>query len=236
MVALTWLAPGDPFPPVEQALEEPSGLLAAGGALDPNSLLAAYRRGIFPWFNPGDPILWWSPDPRLVLFPERFHCARRLRRRLRNAGFRYSLDQAFTEVMHACAEPRPGQPGTWISPIMIDAYSELFRLGHGHSLEIWHGDELVGGVYGLQLGRVFFGESMFSRVTDASKAALFALSALRDRLGIRLLDCQVDSPHLRSLGAELLPRADFQALLTQWAGGDSGHPGPHPPRELTELL
>jgi len=235
MPSLYWLQPGENFPPSRDALDDPPGLLAAGGSLDTATLVAAYRKGIFPWFNPGEPPLWWTPDPRLVFFPERFHCGRRLRRRLRNADWSVSLDQAFPRVIRACAEPRRGQPGTWISAPMIEAYEGLFRDGYGHSVEIWRQGQLVGGVYGLQLGRVFFGESMFSREPDASKAALFTLSALRGELGLRLLDAQVDSEHLRSLGAECICRREFEDLLRRWAHQPSTHPGPRPAHALTEL-
>ena len=235
MLSLYWLEPGDPFPSTEAALEQPPGLLAAGGSLDTPTLVAAYKRGIFPWFSPEEPPLWWTPDPRLVFFPERFHCARRLRRRFRNAGWTVSLAQAFPEVIRACAEPRPDQPGTWISPAMIEAYEGLFHDGYGHSVEIWRDDQLIGGLYGLQLGRVFFGESMFSREPDASKAALFTLSALRGELGIRLLDAQVDSGHLRSLGAELIARTQFEDYLDRWVHEPSAHPGARAARALAEL-
>lgn len=235
MLSLYWLEPGEAFPPTCEALEQPPGLLAAGGSLDTATLVTAYQRGIFPWFSPDEPPLWWTPDPRLVFFPERFHSARRLRRRFRNAGWTVSLDQDFPGVIRACAEPRPDQPGTWISPAMMEAYEGLFDDGYGHSVEIWRDGDLIGGLYGLQLGHVFFGESMFSREPDASKAALFTLSALRGELGIRLLDAQVDSGHLRSLGAELIPRTEFEQYLARWVHASSAHPGPRAARELAEL-
>ncbi len=235
MLSLYWLEPGDVFPPTCQALEHPPGLLAAGGSLDTATLVAAYQRGIFPWFSPDEPPLWWTPDPRLVFFPERFLCAHRLRRRFRNAGWTVSLDLAFPGVIRACAEPRPDQPGTWISPAMMEAYEGLFDDGYGHSVEVWRDNDLIGGLYGLQLGHVFFGESMFSREPDASKAALFTLSAWRGELGIRLLDAQVDSGHLRSLGAELIPRAEFEQYLERWAHASSAHPGPRAACDLATL-
>jgi leucyl/phenylalanyl-tRNA--protein transferase len=233
MVALTWLAPGDPFPPTRLALSEPDGLLAAGGDLSLTSLLQAYRRGIFPWFNPGDPILWWTPDPRMVLFPERFHASRRLRRRLRNTDLLFSLDQAFERVMRACAAPRAGQPGTWISRPMLEAYTAMHEAGHAHSVEVWQGRHLVGGVYGIMLGSVFFGESMFSRVTDASKSALWFLCALREHIGMALLDAQVASNHVASLGGEDISRDYFETLLDRYATSGSRFPAPAEPAPLS---
>lgn len=172
MKSITWLSPHDApewFPPAEQALDEPAGLLAAGGDLSPERLMAAYRRGIFPWYSPGQPVLWWSPDPRAVLFPEEFHCARSLAKRLRNAGFSASLDRDFAGVIDGCAAPRTASPGTWITAEMRAAYLTLHGLGCAHSVEIHHRGALVGGLYGVRLGGVFFGESMFSRERDASR-------------------------------------------------------------------
>jgi leucyl/phenylalanyl-tRNA--protein transferase len=214
---IAWLAPGDPpdnFPPVERALREPPGLLAAGGDLSSARLIAAYRRGIFPWYSPGQPVLWWSPDPREVLFPEEFHRSRSLVRSLRTRGFEYHLDRNFEAVLRACAAPRSHSPGTWITPEMHAAYLELHRRGFAHSAEIWRDGELLGGVYGVQLGRVYFGESMFSLEADASKAALEGL--VRGGLGgpLSLIDCQMPSPHLRSLGSRAIPRSEFLARLT----------------------
>ena len=218
MTSLAWLAPGDPFPPASQALDDPAGLLAAGADLSANTLLRAYRRGIFPWYNDGQPILWWTPDPRLVLFPEHFHASRRLLRSLRQPHWQFSLNSAFERVIDACAHtPRRGQGGTWISAEMRPASCRLHRLGHAHSLEVWHGSELVGGIYGVRVGRVFFGESMFSHARDASKAAMAMLCRIHGTLQMDLLDCQVESAHLLSLGAQLLPRTEFEqqlALLT----------------------
>lgn len=214
MSPLCWLAPGAPFPPTHQALREPDGLLAAGADLAPDTLLRAYRHGIFPWFSPADPILWWSPDPRLVLLPEQFHLSRRLARSLRQPGWQFSLNHAFNEVISACATvPRRGQPGTWISADMQSAYQRLHQLGHAHSLEVWWQGELVGGVYGVRVGAVFFGESMFSRRRDASKAALATLCRLHRPLHLALLDCQVESAHLLSLGARVWPRHQFEQAL-----------------------
>lgn len=210
---IPWLRASDPFPPVERALTEPNGLLAAGGDLSPERLLAAYRRGIFPWFNAGEPILWWSPDPRMVLFPEEFEPSRSLRRRLRRGDYEIRVDTAFTEVMQACAAPRPGQRGTWITPPMMAAYTRLHRLGHAHSVETWIEGRLVGGLYGVAIGRVFFGESMFARVSDASKIAFAHLVAQLRAWGYGLIDCQMSTRHLASLGAREIPRSAFNALL-----------------------
>ena len=216
MVALPWLAPGDPFPPAHQALRDPEGLVAAGADLTVPTLLRAYGSGLFPWFNEGDPPLWWSPDPRLVLYPAHFHCSRSLARTLRGGRFSFSLDTCFAAVIRACAAtPRRGQPGTWIVPAMQEAYLSLHQAGHAHSLEVWQEGQLVGGLYGVRLGGIFFGESMFSLASNASKAALAALSRLAEPLAMELIDCQVDSPHLRTLGAETLPRREFLAAVRQ---------------------
>jgi leucyl/phenylalanyl-tRNA--protein transferase len=215
---ITWLSPQDApewFPPLEQALEEPSGLLAAGGDLSSARLIAAYRRGIFPWYSPGQPVLWWSPDPRAVLFPEEFHCTRSLAKTLRNAGFTPCLDRDFAAVIDGCAAPRAASPGTWITGEMRAAYLKLHRLGCAHSVEIWRAGQLVGGLYGVRLGGIFFGESMFSRARDASKAALAHLVALCRRNSLVAIDCQLPSRHLTSLGARTIPRTQFQALLRE---------------------
>ena len=214
---IPWLRLDDPpeaFPPVTAALEDPDGLLCAGGDLSPARLLAAYRRGIFPWYAEGQPILWWSPDPRMVLLPAELRVSRSLRKSLRNRGFRITFDTAFDAVVSQCADcGTRAFEGTWISPEMHRAYVELHRLGHAHSVEVWRDDRLVGGLYGLELGRVFFGESMFSVETDASKVALVhAVGALCDR-GVVLIDCQVASRHLFTLGARLMPRAEFVGRL-----------------------
>ena len=210
---LTRLGKDDPFPPVWKALPYPDGLLAFGADLSPERLLDAYRRGIFPWFGPEDPILWWSPDPRLVLFPDRLKISRSLRRRLRRGDFEIRVDTAFRQVMQACAEPRPGADGTWISPEMVEAYCRLHRLGHAHSVESWRNGNLVGGLYGLALGKAFFGESMFSRESDASKAAFAHLVLQLSRWDYGLVDCQVRTGHLVSLGAEEISRSEFTARL-----------------------
>lgn len=215
---LPWL-PARPvrFPSTEDALHDPDGLLAAGGALTPDWLLEAYRRGIFPWFSEGQPILWWSPDPRMVLFPDEVHVRRSLAKRLRNGGFRVTRDQCFTAVIAACAEMRAQVEGTWITPPMQAAYRRLHELGHAHSVEVWRDDRLVGGLYGVALGRVFFGESMFSRESDASKVALVHLARHLADQGGGLIDCQMHTAHLASLGARDIARRAFIDYLDQYA-------------------
>lgn len=207
--------PASPFPPAAEALDSPNGLLAWGGDLRPERLLQAYRAGIFPWYSQGQPILWWSPAPRCVLFPDKVYLSRRTRRRYNSGVYRLTADTAFSEVMVACAEPRGDEDGTWITSDMLTAYEQLFRLGHAHSLEAWEGEHLVGGIYGLALGSVFFGESMFSRRTDASKIALVALCRQLVQLGFGVLDCQVGNPHLYRMGCEEISRGDFESLLGQ---------------------
>ena len=203
------------FPPVETALREPNGLLAMGGDLSVGRLLDAYRHGIFPWFNPGEPILWWSPDPRMVLVPGEVRVTRSLAKRIRNAGFEVRFDTAFVEVMRACAEPREGAGGTWISPAMIAAYTRLHQAGYAHSVETWHDGRLVGGLYGVSIGRMFYGESMFSREPDASKVALVQLARQLQRWKFGLIDCQMETAHLASLGARTMPRGAFTARLAE---------------------
>ncbi len=220
MKTITWLSPQDAvgwFPPLEQALDEPSGLLAAGGDLSPARLLAAYQRGIFPWYSPGQPVLWWSPDPRAVLFPQEFHMSRSLARTLRNRGFERCVNRDFRGVIEACAAPRARSIGTWITPEMLSAYVELHRRGFAHSIETWLGGRLVGGLYGVRLGGVFFGESMFALERDASKAALACLVERCLEQGIVVIDCQLASRHLQSLGSRQIPRLRFQALLREHA-------------------
>ena len=203
------------FPPVE--LASPEGLLAVGGDLRAERLLEAYRHGIFPWYNPGQPILWWSPDPRAVLFPSKLKVTRSLRKTLRRNKFNVTLDTAFRDVMRRCALPRPGSPagGTWITPEMIEAYGVLHDRGFAHSVESWREGKLVGGLYGVAMGNAFFGESMFSRETDASKAAFVCLVRQLERWGYAFIDCQISSAHLFSLGAEEIRRHDFMARLEQ---------------------
>lgn len=215
---LKWIHPEDPpeaFPDPARALRDPDGLLAVGGDLSSARLLYAYRHGIFPWYHEDQPILWWSPDPRAVLFPAEVHVSRSLARRLRKADFEIRFDTAFPEVMDACAGPRRSQPegGTWITGAMHAAYGQLFRLGAAHCIEVWIEGTLVGGLYGVAMGQVFFGESMFSRVTDGSKIALACLTHSLYTWGYRLLDCQVHSEHLASMGSVSVTRTDFLALL-----------------------
>ncbi len=222
MKTITWLSPQDSperFPPLERALDEPQGLLAAGGDLSPARLLAAYQRGIFPWYSPGQPVLWWSPDPRAVLYPEEFRCSRSLAKTLRNRGFETAINRDFAAVISGCAAPRASGSGTWITPEMRAAYLELHRSGHAHSFETYRDGRLAGGLYGVRLGRVFFGESMFSREPDASKVALARLVEFCRAEGIIVIDCQLSSRHLESLGSRLIPRSAFQDLLRQHTGG-----------------
>jgi leucyl/phenylalanyl-tRNA--protein transferase len=211
---IPWLPEEPVFPALENALAEPNGLLAAGGDLSPQRLLAAYRRGIFPWYSAGDPPLWWSPDPRMVLFPDELKISRSLTKTLRNASYQVRLDTAFGEVIGTCAsKPREGQPGTWITQEMQAAYGELHQMGYAHSVETWVDDKLAGGLYGVAIGRAFFGESMFSDARDASKIALAHLCAHLKRRGFGIIDCQMETRHLTSLGARPIPRRDFAARL-----------------------
>lgn len=206
---IPWLGPHDPFPPVDTALRDPNGLLAAGGDLSSERLLDAYARGVFPWSSEDEPLLWWSPDPRMVLWLRELHVSRSLRRRLRMGGYRVTLDTAFADVMAGCAAPRADHDGTWITPSMMEAYGRLAALGHAHSVEVWAEGALAGGLYGVALGRMFFGESMFSRRPDASKVALAALAQQLERWRFELVDCQMSTAHLASLGAREIPRAEF---------------------------
>jgi leucyl/phenylalanyl-tRNA--protein transferase len=199
------------FPEVKYANED--GLLALGGDLTAERLITAYKKGIFPWYNPGEPILWWSPDPRCVLFPKRYIAKRSLLKSIRKQQFQFSYDQDFETVIQKCAAPRARESGTWITKDMMDAYINLYHLGHAHSIETWKEGELVGGLYGIALGTMFFGESMFSQVNDASKAALNYLIENLIRWDYQLIDCQITSPHLLSLGATEIPRTDFVKQL-----------------------
>ena len=215
-VAPFWIDPNDTsnrFPDVSLALKEPNGLLAIGGSLSPPRLRNAYCQGIFPWYNEDQPILWWSPDPRAVLFPRKLHISRSLRKTLKKSPFTLTLDTAFEQVITACSAPRQKQQGTWISPEIHAAYCKMHQLGQAHSVECWLGDDLVGGLYGLAFGKVFFGESMFSRVTDASKVAFVHFVKQLQHWGFAIIDCQVQSEHLTSLGAELIPRQQFVHIL-----------------------
>ncbi|AOU98006.1 leucyl/phenylalanyl-tRNA--protein transferase [Acidihalobacter yilgarnensis] len=217
MTQLAWLDPGDPgqpFPSLDQALTEPDGLLAVGGGLEPERLLNAYRHGIFPWYEASQPILWWSPEPRTVLFLKHFRLHRSLRKTLRNGDYRVTLDTDFSAVIQACAAPRGASRGTWITAEMQQAYMQLHQLGHAHSVEVRTADgTLIGGLYGVSIGRVFFGESMFSRVRDASKIALASLACQLDTWGFPFIDCQQDTAHLESFGARPIRRRAFAALL-----------------------
>ena len=213
------ILPADPraaFPPAKNALHEPDGLLAIGGDLSPERLLNAYRHGIFPWFSEGQPILWWTPDPRMVFRTDGVRLSSRFRRSLRHSSWQVRADTAFADVVAACAlSPRPGQDGTWITRDMQDAYLELHRLGHAHSVEVFDGERLVGGIYGVAIGRMFFGESMFSAESGASKVALAALAYRLQQWGWPLMDAQVENPHLPTLGAESWPRREFLQQVAQ---------------------
>jgi leucyl/phenylalanyl-tRNA--protein transferase len=205
-----------PFPPVDSALREPNGLLAVGGNLSPTRLARAYREGIFPWYSQGQPVLWWSPDPRAVLYPEQLQVSRSLRKTLRKGIFRVSFDRAFPQVIRSCAAPRSYEDETWITKEMVAAYERLHGLGLAHSVEVWSGAGLAGGLYGVAVGRIFCGESMFSRHTDASKVALVALCRWLAAHRFVLVDCQVPSAHLSRLGAIEMPRSEYMAILRCW--------------------
>lgn len=210
---LTWIDPHDPsveFPPASDALKDPDGLIAAGGDLSPQRLLSAYQQGIFPWYEEGQPILWWSPDPRAIIPVNQVHISRSLRKRLRKDDYRVSFDTAFVDVVHACAEPRRGSSGTWITPEMQQAYIRLHELGNAHSVEVWDTDEkLVGGLYGVMLNKCFSGESMFSRAADMSKIALVYLAEWLQSRKVEVIDCQLPNPHLMRMGAIEIPREEF---------------------------
>jgi len=216
---IPWLTPDAPFPPVASALKRPNGLLAASSPADltVERLIQAYRAGIFPWYSEGEPALWWSPDPRMVLFVDELHVSRSLRKHLRaiaaDPGLDLRADGAFEAVMRACAAPRPGQAGTWITEQMLAGYCGLARIGLAHCVELWCGEQLLGGIYGVCLGRMFFGESMFSRAPNASKVALAALAALLLREGVAMIDCQQNSAHLVSLGGREIARTQFSARV-----------------------
>lgn len=205
----------DDFPDVEQALEEPDGLLAIGGDLSPARLLQAYSRGIFPWNNEDQPILWWSPDPRWVILPQNIKLSRSLRKIMRQNRFTVTYNRDFGAVIRACAAPRRGTEDTWITAAIISSFTQLHQLGYAHSVECWQDEELVGGLYGIAMGRVFFGESMFSRVSDGSKVALASLARILAACRFRLIDCQVHTRHLQSLGAIPLSRREFSQILEQ---------------------
>jgi leucyl/phenylalanyl-tRNA--protein transferase len=210
---IRWLRAGDPFPSLSQALAEPNGLLAAGGELSAARLVDAYGKGIFPWFSHGQPILWWSPDPRMVLFPQEVKVSRSLQKILRNRQYEVRADTDFPQVIAGCAAPRADQDGTWLGAEMIDAYCELHDNGLAHSIETWIDGELAGGLYGVAIGRMFYGESMFTRRPDASKIALVHLARQLQRWEFGLIDCQMHTSHLAAFGAREIPRADFMCRL-----------------------
>lgn len=213
---IPWLTSDAPFPAIESALREPNGLLAASPDLSMERLLQAYRLGIFPWYSEGQPVLWWSPDPRMVLFPAELRISRSLARRLRKDDYEVRFDSAFREVMLACATtPRPGQDGTWITPEIIDAYCRLHELGYAHSVETWIDGKLAGAIYGIGIGRMFYGESMFHHVTDASKIAFVHLIQHLEKQGVGMMDCQMRTSHLASLGAREISRAEFSLKLAE---------------------
>jgi len=223
---LPYLDPDQPqqnFPPLHEALTDPDGLLAAGGCLSTTRLINAYANGIFPWYSPEDPILWWSPNPRLVIFPDQLHISKSLKKTLRKQRFKITFNSAFADVISACSNPRVDEAGTWLSNEMQAAYIDLHQLGYAHSIEAWHDGKLVGGLYGIAIGLVFFGESMFHTQTDASKIAFVSLIQQLTEWGYQMIDCQVHSNHLVSLGAEEIPRNHFISLLEQHS-----QTAPHP--------
>jgi len=235
---IPWLDSNDPdcrFPPPANAQTEPNGLLAAGGDLSVRWLLSAYRAGIFPWFSEGDPIMWWCPDPRLVLPTNQVHQSRRLRRSMSQGRFGFCVDRSFEQVVSACAAPRSGQPGTWITKQMMAAYLDLHRRGHAHSLEVYRQGTLVGGIYGVAIGSLFFGESMFHRCSNASKLALVWLCQLLAFNGFDLLDCQIESAHLLSMGAQSIPRGHFLEQIRRYCSKSSAIGDWHSPPLPVEL-
>ena len=214
-----WIDPYDEsggFPDINLAMKEPNGLLAVGGNLTPKRLIDAYKKGIFPWYTEGQPILWCSPDPRSVLFPDKLNISRSTIKKIRQEKYQITVDRAFKQVISQCAEPRADGNGTWLTPQMIDAYYNLHELGYAHSAECWQGDELVGGLYGVSIGRVFFGESMYSRNSDASKIAFIHLATQLKEWGYSMIDCQVHSKYLQSLGASVIPRQEYINLINHW--------------------
>ncbi|ORU92902.1 MAG: leucyl/phenylalanyl-tRNA--protein transferase [Cycloclasticus sp. symbiont of Bathymodiolus heckerae] len=218
---IPWLNPdddADPFPNVGTALEDPNGLLAAGGSLQPERLLSAYRQGIFPWFEDGQPILWWSPNPRMALKPNELYLSRSLKKVIRRETYRCTINRAFDRVIAACSQPREDQDGTWITSSMAQAYQALHKLGHAHSIEVWLDEQLVGGLYGISIGQVFFGESMFSLQSNASKVGFAFLCEQLTHWDYQLIDCQVESEHLNSLGAATIERQSFIEKLNLLCG------------------
>ncbi|RYY76133.1 MAG: leucyl/phenylalanyl-tRNA--protein transferase [Gammaproteobacteria bacterium] len=225
MTQIPWLNPTNTiFPAPALALKEPNGLLAVGGDLSPDRILAAYQKGIFPWFNPGDPILWWSPSPRTVIYPSQLHVSKSLRKLLRAGTYKVTFDHCFNEIMRACAGPRRHSDGTWISEEIIASYTALHQRGFAHSVEVWCNDALVGGLYGMALGRIFFGESMFSRADNASKVGFAHLVQQLLAWDFQVIDCQVANDHLFSLGAVEIPRDDFQRLLLNFVSQPRTYP------------
>lgn len=220
---LTQLSPFklEAFPDPSQALDDPNGLLAVGGDLRPERILMAYQNGIFPWFNPEDPVLWWSPNPRTIFYPDEVHVSRSLQKMIRKQIYKVTFDKCFSDVIRACSQPRVYADGTWISDGIIAVYSELHERGYAHSVEVWKGDELVGGLYGMALGKIFFGESMFSRADNASKVGFVQLAKQLSDWGFAIIDAQVANPHLFSLGAVEIPRAEFQQILVDFVQGPS---------------
>ena len=223
---IPWLEPDTPFPPLESAMRHPNGLLAAGADLSPARLLQAYRLGIFPWYSPDQPPLWWSPDPRMVLFPEELKVSRSLAKRIRKKDYEIRSDTAFREVMLACAStPRPDQKGTWIVPEILEGYCSLHEQGYAHSIETWVDGQLMGGLYGVAIGRMFYGESMFHHATDASKLAFVHLVQHLQKSGFGMIDCQMHTAHLASFGAREIPRNEFARRLVEWVNLSSEPPG-----------
>lgn len=232
---IPWLEPEFAFPPLSRALTQPNGLLCAGGDLSPQRLLLAYRNGIFPWYSEGEPLLWWSPDPRMVLIPSQFRISHSLRKRLTKHDYTIRCDSAFRDVIAACAAPRQGASGTWIVPEMQAAYGRLHELGYAHCVETWIDGQLAGGLYGVAIGRAFYGESMFCRVTDASKIALAHLARYLVHRRFDVVDCQMNTAHLASLGAREIPRDEFVAGLTRWTT-EGDPPARWPADAMTNLF
>lgn len=221
---IPWLDPiSCEFPPISSALDDPNGLLAAGGDLSPQRLLNAYGMGIFPWFNPGEPILWWSPDPRCSIEPERIHLSRSLKKAIRKTDFKLSFDRNFEAVVKACSKPRQYSEETWISAEMQTAYLKLHNLGHAHSVELWQDNQLCGGLYGIAIGKLFFGESMFSKHDNCSKIAFAFFARQLQKWGYALIDCQIENAHLTSMGAQNIPRAEFQHYLDNYLTEQPDH-------------
>lgn len=234
---LTWLNRASlQFPPLAHAMREPNGLLAAGGDLSAERLIAAYRHGCFPWYEQGQPILWWSPDPRTFLRPEQLHISRSLRKVLRSNQFSVTFDRNFAQVIHACAQPRTSQAGTWITSAIQNAYIELHQRGVAHSVEVWQADELVGGLYGIAIGQLFFGESMFSHSSNASKVGFVTLVSRLKAAGFVLIDCQMPTEHLISLGAQSMPRADFAEYLSHHLDKPTSMQWSTPPITTSSLI